>query len=800
MLVPLSWLKEYVDIAISPQELAHRLTMAGTEVGEITTHGGAWDQVFVALVEQVEPHPNADRLTLCTVDFGGQRSTVVCGAPNVAAGQKVAYAQVGAQLIDPQTGKTEALKAARIRGVTSEGMICSERELGLGDDHTGILVLSSEASVGTPLAEELGDAVLDLEVTPNRPDCLSVLGVAREVAALTEQTLQEPVIGYPEEGEPIEALTSVEIADPDLCPRYTCSLITGIEVGPSPQWLQDRLLKAGMRPINNVVDVTNYVLLEYGQPLHAFDFDTLEGRRIVVRQARSPEPMVTIDGQEHQLKPPMLVIADAEDAVALGGVMGGASTEVTDATTAVLLESASFAPTSIRRTSRETGLRTEASLRFEKGLRPHLVPVALRRATQLVLEVAGGTAAKGIVDAFPGATDLSQLTLTLARLKKVLGIDLLSDQVQEVLTSLGFQCQATGSEVFQVTVPYWRSDITIEDDLVEEVARIIGYDAIPTTMLSSPIPYHQPLALREFRERVKDLLVQAGMQETISYSLTSREALQRVHALDGDINPLQVANPMSQEQEYLRTTLRASILATLAYNLRRQEWSLRLFEVGRVYLAQDADLPQERETVVGVLAGARSESTWLAESRPLDFYDAKGVLEALFAELGTVVSFESAQDVVLHPGRTAQIVAGETIIGVLGEVHPSVLEEFDIDLSPVALFELDLERLAGTLPEGAQQFQSFPRVPGALRDMALVVDDQVPAARVQALIEGHPLVAQVALFDVYTGEHVAQGHRSLAYRVLFQSPERTLTAEEVSRAQERILRLLEHEVGARLRE
>ena len=801
MKVPLSWLKEYVPITLSPRELAHRLTMAGLEVGDVAPYGGAWEHVLVGVVEQVEPHPNADRLTLCTVDVGSERATVVCGAPNVAAGQKVAFARVGARLIDPDTGSPETLKAARIRGVTSEGMICSERELDLSEDHTGILVLPQDAPLGVPLAEYLKDAILDPEVTPNRPDCLSVLGIAREVAALTGQTVQEPTLNYPEKGEPIEALTSVEIADPDLCSRYTCSLITGVKVEPSPQWLQDRLLKVGQRPINNVVDVTNYVMVEYGQPLHAFDFEALQGRRIVVRRARPGERLMTLDGQEHQLQPPVLVIADAEDAVALGGVMGGSSTEVTEGTTAILLESASFAPTSIRRTSRETGLHTEATQRFEKGLRPHLAPIALRRATQLVQEIAGGTVARGIVDAFPGKGDgLPQLTLTLARLKKVLGVELSRERLQEVLTSLGFLCQAQGEDALQVRVPYWRSDITMENDLVEEVARIIGYDAIPTTMLSTPIPYHQPQPLREFREQAKDLLVRAGMQETISYPLTTRETLEKVHALEGDVEPLKVANPLSQEQEYLRTTLRASILNTLAYNLRRQERSLRLFEVGRVYLPQDQDLPNEREMLVGVLAGDRSESPWLTQGGALDPFDAKGVIEVLFAELGAAASFEPAHDPTLHPGRAAQIRMGDAQVGVVGEVHPDVLERFDISMSPVALFELDLERLLKALPEGVRPFQPFPRVPGAVRDLALVVDADVPAARVQALIEGHPLVARATLFDVYTGEHVPLGKRSLAYRVLFQSPERTLTAEEVARALERILRLLEREVDAKLRE
>ncbi|MSQ41307.1 MAG: phenylalanine--tRNA ligase subunit beta [Dehalococcoidia bacterium] len=798
MLIPLSWLKEYVTIAISPQELAHRLTMAGVEVGAIIPYGSAWEHVFVGQVAQVEPHPNADRLTLCTVDMGGPTWRVVCGAPNVAAGQKIAFAQVGASLINTETGASETLKAARIRGVTSEGMICSQRELGLGEDHTGIVVLPADAPLGMPLADYLGDVVLDLEVTANRPDCLSVVGVAREVAALTGAPLKEPSLAYPEGSRPISSLTSVEVQDTDLCLRYMCSVVMGVTVRPSPPWLQDRLRKAGMRPINNVVDITNYVLLEYGQPLHAFDFQKLEGSRIVVRRARSGEHIETLDEQDRPLQPSMLTIADAEDPIALAGVMGSTLAEVDILTTTLLIESASFAPTTIRSTSRGLGLRTEASLRFEKGLRPHLAPVALRRATQLILELAGGTAAQGHIDVFPGNSQPLQITLTLQRVKKVLGLALPLKRVKSVLASLGFQCEPAGRTALRVTVPYWRSDVAIEDDLVEEVARIIGYDAVPTTMLSTPIPYRQPTSLRDFREEVKDLLVKVGMQETISYPLTSREALERVEALQKGVDPLKVANPMSRELEYLRTTLRASVLGTLSYNLRRQERSPRLFEAGRVYLPQGANLPHEKEMVVGILAGPRGEASWLAEDGALDFYDAKGVVEALLAGLGLSVAFEAHHDPFLHPGRGARLLAGDTPVGVVGEVRPEVLERFDIGLAPVAFFELDLEQLALLRPQ-ANAFQPIARMPGAWRDLALVVNADVPAARVQALIEGHPLVARVTLFDVYTGEGVPPGKRSLAYRILFQAPDRTLTSEEVSQALERVLRILEREVGARLR-
>ncbi len=798
MKVPLSWLREYVDIDLPPEELAHRLTMAGTEVGSIDVVGGSWENVFVGHVTSVDPHPNADRLRLATVSLGDEEMTVVCGAPNVAAGQKVPFAKVGARLVDARTGETETLKAARIRGVESAGMVCSERELALGDDHDGIVVLPDDAPVGTPLQEYMGDVVLDLDVTPNRPDCLSVLGVAREVAALTGAVVKEPDLSYAEEGEPVEGLVEVEIVDPSLCPRYTASVVQGIRVGPSPQWMQDRLIKAGQRPINNVVDVTNYVMLEYGQPLHAFNYATIGEARIIVRPAREQEAFVTLDEADHTLRPPMLVIADAHRSVALAGIMGGLNTEMTDDTTTVLLESANFDPINTRRTSQALRLRSESSSRFDKGLQPELAEVALRRATQLVLQVAGGRACKGIRDAYPQPVERPALRFTLARLKKVLGIDLPADRVKDILESLGFAVAVESGEAMQVTVPYWRSDIVQEDDLVEEVARIVGYDELPVTMLSTPIPHRVAQPEREARERVKDILAECGMQETISYSLTSAAALERTQP-EGISQSLRLANPMSGELERLRPTLRSSILSTLAYNQRNSREGIRLFEVGRVYIARPADLPLERETLVGVVTGPRSAEGWLGGEEQMDFLDAKGILETFLGRLGVDAAFRPAEDSLFMSGRCAAIESGQTQVGVVGEVHATVLERFEIDVSPVALFEVDLAALIEAMPQETTRFTPLARYPGAYRDLAVVLDRDVAAASVQRIIERHRLVAQATLFDVYEGEGVPPGKRSLAYRVLLQHTERTLSGDEVDKAQADILAGLEREVGAQLR-
>ena len=751
-------------------------------MAEVVTIGAGWNNCYVGHVTKVEPHPNADRLTLCTVDIGTEQTRVVCGAPNVAERQKIAFAKVGAELFNTHSGRVEPLKAATIRGVVSEGMVCSELELGIGDDHTGILVLPQDAPVGMPLADYQGDHILDLDVTPNRPDCLSLLGIAHEVAALTGVTVREPDCSYPEDGEPIETLVSVEIADPELCRRYTASLITGVEVGPSPRWLQDTLLKAGMRPINNVVDITNYVMLEYNQPLHAFDFHKMKEGKVVVRRARAGEKLTSLDGVERRLSPSMLVIADARDAVGLGGIIGGARSEMTERTTAVLLESANFNPINNRRTAQTLRLSTEASIRFEKGLRPELAPVALRRATRLIREVAGGAVAAGILDVDPAGEQDAALTLSMERLQKVLGINLAVGRVAQVLTSLGFPCDNLDQGTLRVEIPYWRSDIKIEDDLVEEVARIVGYEEIPTTMLSTPIPLYQPQPLQELRERVKDVLVACGMQEVITYSVSSLEDLDKVKALDAGVMPLKLANPLNAQQEYLRTTLRSSLLSTLAANQLHEPGPISIFEAGRIYLPREDDLPEEREVVAGVLSGPRQQdASRMSEEGQKGFYEAKGVLEQLLEVVGVTATFEPGQDPVLHPGKCAHVVAEDTTLGILGEVHPAVIARFEIEGGPVAIFELDMASLAKVVHQRERRYSPLGRFPSAIRDLSVLVDRDVPAARVQTIIMEQPLVVKAPLFDVYIGENVPARKRSLAYHISFQSPDRTLTADEVNR-------------------
>jgi phenylalanyl-tRNA synthetase beta chain len=822
MKVSLKWLRDYVDIKPTIGELAERLTMAGLEVKGMQTTGGTWDNVIIGEVVALNPHPNADRLKLATVNLGTEQVTTVCGAPNIGLGQRVAFGHVGARLVDLHTGETAVLKPAKIRGVVSEGMVCSEKELGISDSHGGILVLPPEAPIGVPLGAYLGDVILDLDVTPNRPDCLSVIGIAREIAVLTGAPLHPPEIHYGETEKSIDSFASVDIVDPDLCPRYCASLVTGIKIAPSPSWLQQRLNNCGMRPINNVVDATNYVMLEFGQPLHAFDYHKLKGRQIIVRRAGNGETIATLDGSERTLNPDILVIADKEKAVAVAGIMGGLESEVTDKTDTVLLESANFNRAAIRRGCSHLKFQSEASIRFDKGLNSELPLLPLKRATQLLLELAGGRAARGIIDVYPGKSGPKFLALTAREVKRLSGLKVKIDEILGVLEALGFECQESNSGTqVSVSAPYWRSDIKCSADLVEEVVRIIGYEKIPITRLGSPLPQQKSKLSRaaqqtSLKEKLHNILTGSGFQEILTYSLVSLEKLQKLSPrLELEIPPLKVANPMTREQEYMCTSLRAGLLATLAHNQKFEQGGMRLFEIGKVFLPQhppvigtlsetkgkqpqeEKELPQEKEVFCAVLNGPRAELSWRADKEPLDFFDAKGIVENLLSQLGLKASFENSDDEGLFPGRGASIVVDDDRIGIVGEPHPKVAQAFE--LSGVAyLIEVDLEKLLAKFT-GIREYQAIPRFPSVSRDIALVIDEQMSYGRVEEIVQSFPLVTKVTLFDLYRGEQITAGKKSFAIRIVYQSPDRTLTDEEVDQTQEQMLARLHQELGATLR-
>ena len=792
MKVSLKWLRDYVPVSLEPKELAHKLTMAGIEVGDVEEVGEAWEGVCVGRVREVNKHPNADRLSLCTVDLPNETFEVICGAPNVAAGQNIAFARVGAELVDGHSGKPVKLKAAKIRGVVSNGMICSEKELGMSEEHEGILVLPEDAPAGMPLLEYLGDSILELELTPNRPDCLSMLGVAQEVAALTGGRVTAPEVTYDEEEMTAGEMAKVEISDPDLCSRYTASIVSGLKIGPSPAWMQERLKACGMRPINNVVDITNYVMMEYGQPLHAFDYDKVKDHRIIVRRARAGERLTTLDGEDRPLDPEMLLITDPDGPIGLAGVMGGANTEVTEDTKTLLLESANFNNVNIRRTSTRLRLRSEASLRFDKGLSPELPPRGLRRATQLLAELAGGSVAKGIIDVYPGAQGKATLQLTEGRIQQVLGISIPMDKVRGVLESLAFECEESGEGALKVSTPYWRTDISIEDDLVEEVARISGYDDIPTTPLSGRIPPNEPDDARVLRDTIKDILAGCGMQEVVNYSLSDVKGLENAGLSHlAVLDPVRVANPLRVEQEYLRLSLRPGLLSNVEHNRKYHHGPLLMFETGKVYMPKNGALPEEQEVLAGVLTCNPDD--------PMDgFLRAKGVLETMLGRLGVESRFERGESKGLHPGRIVEVSTRGDRLAVLGEVHPQVLEAFDIDGASVHVFEVDLGKLRAHLTT-AKRYRPVSRYPGALRDLALIVNAETPSRAVQEVITSFPLVTSVELFDVYSGDQVAAGKKSLAFRVLYQSPSRTLSEHEVTMVQAQLLDKLGRETGAVLR-
>ncbi len=800
MRVSLKWLKDYVDVTVSGAELANRLTMAGNEVKAIETIGANWQNVTIAQITAVNPHPNADRLRLATVNLGTEQRTVVCGAPNLHVGDKVVFASVGAELIDAHTGQKARLKAAKIRGVESTGMICSEMELSISKEHEGILVLPAEAPVGTNLVDFLGDTIIDLDVTPNRPDCLSVLGIAWETAALTGQKVRLPDLTYAEKAPAISEKISIEILDPVLCPRYSAALITDVKIGPSPVWMQERLTACGMRPINNIVDISNYVMLEFGQPLHTFDYNKLQGQKIIVRRAFNGEKIVSLDGVERRLTSNMLVIADAEKAVAVAGVMGGANTEVSENTTNILVEAANFKPTSIHSTGDALNLPSEARYRFERGIAPGLTLPAMKRAAQLIAELGQGKIASGWIDLYPGKVSPKPISLSLNRLKHLLGVEFTPARVSSTMVSLGFDVQK-GSADFELlaTPPYWRSDIRIEEDLIEEVARILGYDKIPNTLLAEPLPPMNPDPIFQLKRDIRLGLIGGGFTEVLNFSLVGMDTLKKLSPEPGplEIKPLRVANPMTADMEYLRTNLRSTLLTAFASNRRFEDGSIRLFEVGKIYLKKDKSLPDERETVCAVMGGLRFEKSWQDRDKVLDFFDAKGIAENLLQSVGLSPKFEKGTDAGLHPNKQAVISVEGKKVGVVGELHPKVLSAFEIT-EPVYLLEADLKTLA-PLTTVHKEYQPIPRFPSIVRDMALIVNLTVNNENITSLVRQFPLVEGAEIFDVYSGGQVPPDKKSLAYHVSYRSPTHTLTDEEVNQIEQQILNRLNVELGAVLR-
>lgn len=796
MKVSLNWLREFVDIDMPAEELAERLEMTGTALESITGIKSGMTGVKIGRIEEVKPHPQADRLRLCLVDAGGPAALeIVCGAPNIAVGQKVPVAFVGGEL--PGGRK---IGGTVIRGVSSQGMLASEVELGLGEDASGIMILDAGAPVGADLREYLrmDDCVIDFEITPNRPDCMSMAGIAREVAVLTGGHVRVPPADVIEDHRQADNQAKVEVKDSDLCPRYSARVIVDLTVGPSPLWMRQRLLKGGIRPINNIVDITNYVLLETGQPLHAFDLERLSEGTIIVRRAQDGEVMETLDGVERTLDSDMLIIADPGGPIALAGVMGGAATEIAEGTTRCLLESAYFAPTTICRTSQRFDLRSEASSRFERGIDPNGTVYAADRAARLMRELAGGRVLKDVIDVYPKPIAPRRLTLRPEKVNAVLGTELTAPAVAEMLHKI--ELKVTKAKPFKVTVPTFRPDLEREIDLVEEVARLYGYGRIASTLPRSGGRHGGLTAPQRATFTLRDILSAAGLREIVTYAFVDPKDVARLGMVGAETRLVRVVNPLSEEQSVLRPTLTAGLLKTCFYNKNYGCEDLRLFELGRIFKERhDAPLPEETVMISAAMTGAVEADAWYGEPRLTDFFDAKGVIEAIMHGLRIAEwSLERAELPWLHPGKSANVVADQEIVGFVGELHPRVKEAFELD-RPVFVFELSADALTGLTPE-TPSIVTPSRYPAVIRDIALVVDEDVSAGEIAGILRdgGGELLQETRLFDVYTGEQVPEGKKSLAYRLVFRTADRTLTDAEVDEVRRGIAARLE-KAGARIR-
>jgi phenylalanyl-tRNA synthetase beta chain len=834
MKIPLNWLREYVSLPAQVAELVERLTLAGLEVGGVRLIGlphppglhikseeigPVWDRdkIFVAEVLKVEKHPDADRLKLPTVAYGqGRTKAMVTGATNLHVGdvgQKVILALSGSVLFDGHaTPKVlKELKPTKIRGIPSDAMVCSALELGISDEHEGILLLEPDAPVGMPLVDFMGDIVLEIDVLPNMARCLSMIGVAREVSAIFGQPLKLPSHQAQAEGQPIEGMVHVRIENPKLSARYAAMLLSGVKTGPAPGWMQRRLTYAGMRPINNVVDITNYVMLEWGQPLHAFDYDILLKRAggkaptIIVRPAREGEVLRTLDNVDRKLSPEMLVIADEAGAIALAGVMGGAETEVSPATQRVLLESANFDFISIRRTMRALDLPSEASYRFSRGIHPEMVRPAAERAADLMRQYASAVVCKGIVDCYPAPLAPRVIDLKLSEVRRLLGMDMPLAECAQVLQALEFKVEVVGPDALRATAPPHRLDIEEGPaDLIEELARLHGYDRLPATLLADQLPPQLGNPALTFEEKVRDLMVNVGLQEVITYALTTPEREAPLALPTAEYVTLK--NPISSDRTVMRHSLLTGILEVTANNLRHTD-DVRLFEIGSVYLPRaDTKLPDEPRRLGIVLCGKRQPEFWgdaaKGPTAALDFFDFKGLLEALADQLHLEqVAYRPAPNVaMLHPGQAAELVVGGKVIGVFGQMHPKVAEAFGLGGRQVLVGELDLDALRAALP-ARYLYKPVPRFPAALRDIAVIVDESVPAERVAREIRaaGGDLLRDLRLFDLYRGESIAAGHKSLAYALTYQAEDRTLTDKEVDKAHKKIEDRLKHVLQAQIR-
>lgn len=810
MQVSIKWLKDYIDFTETPEQLADKLTMAGIPVENVVDPGEGLEKVVTGRIEKLEPHQNSDHLQICTMNVGlAENIIIVTGAQNVAEGQVVPVAMVGAHL--PNGMK---ISKGKLRGVASSGMLCSAQELKLDleklpeEQKTGIFILPSDTPVGIPTKDVLGlnDVVLEFELTANRADCFSVFGLVREIAAITGNKPHFPEIKVNEDDNTkLNDIFSVEIADPDLCSRFSTRMLKNVKIGPSPEWMQQRLEGAGIRSINNVVDVTNFVMIELGHPMHAYDYDKITGKKLIARRAIEGEELHTLDDTSRKAKGEMLVIADSEKAAGLAGIMGGFETEITDTTTTVVLESADFYGPCIRRTARACGLSSEASGRFERGVDSETTIKALDRAAQLLQEMGACTVCEGIVDVYPNPKQANYVTFTPEQINNHLGTNIAKDVMLNIITSVGFDVTKDENDEITVKVPSWRNDVTCMADISEEIARLHGFDKIKSTLPNGVSMQGTQSAKQTFIDKVKTSLSSQGLYETISFALTNEETFNKLNIPQD--SPLRKAvpimNPLSDEYPLVRTTLLSSIFDNLARNLARKNDDVALFEVGSVFFPKAlpvTELPDEVVKIAGAITGRRNAQGWNQTNDMVDFYDAKGIIEELLANLRvTRYTVEAGTHYAMHPGKTALFKKGRDVIATVGEVHPAVLSAYGIT-KPVYIFELDATTVMKYMAKDLK-YKALPKYPATSRDLAMLVDVDVNAADIEKAMTkaaGQNLT-QITLFDVYTGKQVEEGKKSLAFSLTFQSNDKTLTDAEIDPAIEKIVAKLQKDFNANLR-
>lgn len=810
MQVSIKWLKDYIDFTETPEQLADKLTMAGIPVENVVDPGEGLEKVVTGRIEKLEPHQNSDHLQICTMNVGlAENIIIVTGAQNVAEGQVVPVAMVGAHL--PNGMK---ISKGKLRGVASNGMLCSAQELKLDleklpeEQKTGIFILPSDTPVGIPAKDVLGlnDVVLEFELTANRADCFSVFGLVREIAAITGNKPHFPEIKVNEDDNTkLNDIFSVEIADPDLCSRFSTRMLKNVKIGPSPEWMQQRLEGAGIRSINNVVDVTNFVMIELGHPMHAYDYDKITGKKLIARRAIEGEELHTLDDTSRKAKGEMLVIADSEKAAGLAGIMGGFETEITDTTTTVVLESADFYGPCIRRTARACGLSSEASGRFERGVDSETTIKALDRAAQLLQEMGACTVCEGIVDVYPNPKQANYVTFTPEQINNHLGTNIAKDVMLNIITSVGFDVTKDENDEITVKVPSWRNDVACMADISEEIARLHGFDKIKSTLPNGVSMQGTQSAKQTFIDKVKASLSSQGLYETISFALTNEETFNKLNIPQD--SPLRKAvpimNPLSDEYPLVRTTLLSSIFDNLARNLARKNDDVALFEVGSVFFPKAlpvTELPDEVVKIAGAITGRRNAQGWNQTNDMVDFYDAKGIIEELLANLRvTRYTVEAGTHYAMHPGKTALFKKGRDVIATVGEVHPAVLSAYGIT-KPVYIFELDATIVMKYMAKDLK-YKALPKYPATSRDLAMLVDVDVNAADIEKAMTkaaGQNLT-QITLFDVYTGKQVEEGKKSLAFSLTFQSNDKTLTDAEIDPAIEKIVAKLQKDFNANLR-